>query len=60
MDITKLCPSSVADLESQIQELIAFLEYEEAFTVDPRTQQRIRKKLEQLTIWPALSTLKEK
>lgn len=49
---TKACPTTVADLQGQYDEIIAFLEYEEAFTVDPRTQERIRKKLQQLGIWP--------
>lgn len=51
--ITKPCPTSVADLQGQYDEIIAFLEYEEAFTADPRTQERIRKKLQQLGIWPS-------
>ncbi|MFN9115455.1 MAG: hypothetical protein ACK5XN_35820 [Bacteroidota bacterium] len=48
----KTCPTAVADLQGQYDEIIAFLEYEEAFTVDTRTQQRIRAKLQQLGIWP--------
>ena len=48
---TKPGPTSVADLQGQFDEVIAFLEYEEAFTVDPKTQDRIRKKLQQLGIW---------
>ena len=52
----KTCPTAVADLQGQYDEIIAFLEYEEAFTVDPRTQERIRKKLQQLGIWPINDT----
>lgn len=48
----KTCPSSVADLESQLEELTKFLEYEEAYTIDPKTQRRIRTKLVELGIWP--------
>lgn len=48
---TKACPSSVADLEGQLTDLISFLEYEEAYTVDPKTQKRIRAKLVELGIW---------
>lgn len=51
--VTKPCPTSVADLQGQYDEIIAFLEYEEAFTSDPTTQLRIRKKLQQLGIWPS-------
>jgi hypothetical protein len=43
---------SVEDIQKEYDQIIAFLEYEEAFTVDPRTQERIRKKLQQLGIWP--------
>ena len=39
-------------LQAEYDQIIAFLEYEEAFTVDPRTQDRIRAKLQQLGIWP--------
>lgn len=47
----KQCPSSVADMQSQVDQLIDFLEYEEAITVDPTTQRRIRAKLVELGIW---------
>lgn len=75
----KSCPSSVADLESQIEELerknrelvqavfaqqrdqkktaklikefTEFLEYEEAMTVDTRTQKRISTLLKKHNIW---------
>ena len=47
----KGCPSSKADLQGQYDELVEFLEYEEAYTTDRNTQTRIRKKLEQLGIW---------
>jgi hypothetical protein len=36
----------------QNKELVDFLEYEEAMTVDTRTQQRITTKLIELGIWP--------
>lgn len=49
---TKACPSSVADLESQLTDLISFLEYENAYTADPKTEKRIRTKLTELGIWP--------
>lgn len=52
MDLEKkACPSSVADLQSQFDDLIEFLEYEEAMTVDPTTQKRIRAKLIELGVW---------
>ena len=75
----KSCPSSVADLESQIEELerknrelvhaifvqqrdqkksaklikqlTEFLEYEEAMTVDTRTQKKISNLLKKLGVW---------
>jgi len=47
----KSCPTSIADLQGQIDELIKFIEYEEAMTVDPTTQKRIRAKLIELGIW---------
>ena len=34
-----------------VADLINFIETEEAFTVDSKTQDRIRKKLEELGIW---------
>jgi low affinity Fe/Cu permease len=46
----KSCPSSIADIQSQLDELIKFIEYEEAMTVDPNTQKRIRAKLVELGI----------
>lgn len=47
----KPCPSSIADLEGKFDDLIKFLEYEEAMSVDPTTQRRIRAKLVELGIW---------
>ena len=47
----KSCPSSIADIEGKLDELIKFIEYEEAMTVDPTTQKRIRAKLIELGIW---------
>lgn len=35
------------------QEVIAFLEYENAFTTDKMTERRIRLKLIELGIWPS-------
>jgi len=49
----KACPSSVADLQSKYDELVEFLEYENAYTVDPQTEKRIRLKLIELGIWPS-------
>ena len=34
-----------------VADLVNFIETEEAFTVDPKTQDRIREKLEELGIW---------
>lgn len=34
-----------------VKDLISFLEYEEAYTVDPKSQRRIRAKLEELKVW---------
>jgi hypothetical protein len=34
-----------------VADLVNFIETEEAFTVDPKTQDRICKKLEELGIW---------
>ena len=48
---SKSCPSSIADLEGKLDDLIKFLEYEEAMSVDPTTQRRIRAKLIELGIW---------
>jgi hypothetical protein len=47
----KTCPTSIADLEGKLNDLIKFLEYEEAMTVDPTTQRRIKAKLVELGIW---------
>lgn len=47
----KACPSSIADMQGQLDDLIKFLEYEEAMSVDPTTQRRIRAKLIELGIW---------
>lgn len=46
------CPSSLADIEGKLDDLIKFLEYEEAMSVDPTTQRRIRLKLQELGVWP--------
>jgi hypothetical protein len=47
----KKCPSSVADLQSQLDELVLFLEREESYTNDPETQVRIIEKLIDLKVW---------
>lgn len=47
----KACPSSNGDLQGNFDELVKFLEYEEAFTVDPKTQRRIKSKLIELGLW---------
>ena len=47
----KTCPTSIADLEGKLDDLIKFLEYEEAMTVDPTTKRRIKAKLVELGIW---------
>lgn len=47
----KTCPTSIADLEGKLDDLIKFIEYEEAMTADPTTQRRIRAKLIELGIW---------
>jgi low affinity Fe/Cu permease len=47
----KTCPSSIADIEGKLDDLIKFLEYEEAMSIDPKTQKRIRAKLIELGIW---------
>ena len=36
-----------------IKELIGLLEYEEAMTVDTRSQQRMASKLRELGLWPS-------
>jgi hypothetical protein len=52
MDSVKAaCPTSNADLQGKYDELVKFLEYEEAITVDPTTQRRIRTKLVELGEW---------
>jgi hypothetical protein len=38
-------------MQGQLDELIKFLEYEEAMSVDPTTQRRIRAKLIELGVW---------
>jgi len=38
-------------MQKEYDQIIAFLEYEEAFTTDKRTQERICRKLQQLGIW---------
>jgi hypothetical protein len=46
----------IAELENcndLIKELVALLEYEEALTVDPRSQQRMSAKLIELGLWPS-------
>ena len=40
-------------LKKTFQEVIAFLEYENAFTTDKMTERRIRLKLIELDIWPS-------
>jgi hypothetical protein len=40
-------------LKKTFQEVIAFLEYENAFTIDPMTERRIRLKLIELGVWPS-------
>jgi len=49
----KSCPTSIADLQGKYDEVIAFLEYENAYTADPMTERRIRLKLIELGIWPS-------
>ena len=49
----KSCPTSIADLQGKYDEVIAFLEYENAFTTDKMTERRIRLKLIELGIWPS-------
>jgi hypothetical protein len=38
---------------NKVDQLIAFLEYENAYTADPMTERRIRLKLIELGIWPS-------
>jgi hypothetical protein len=40
-------------LKKTFQEVIAFLEYENAFTTDKMTERRVRLKLIELGIWPS-------
>lgn len=40
-------------LKKTFQEVIAFLEYENAFTTDKMTERRIRLKLIELGVWPS-------
>lgn len=49
MSIETTQPST--DLQDKIDDLIKFIEYEEAMTVDPTTQKRIRAKLVELGVW---------
>lgn len=49
MSIETTKPST--DLQDKIDDLIKFIEYEEAMTVDPTTQKRIRAKLIELGVW---------
>ena len=53
------CQAEKASIESKlkncndlIRELVHFLEYEEAMTVDTRSQQRMSAKLIELGLWP--------
>jgi hypothetical protein len=53
------CRAELAQVKSQfnncnelIKELVALLEYEEALTVDTRSQQRMSSKLIELGLWP--------
>lgn len=45
------CPTSNMSLQETLDELVKFIEYEEAMTVDTKTQRRIGKKLVELGIW---------
>jgi hypothetical protein len=54
------CQAELAQVTSKlnncnelIKELVALLEYEEALTVDPRSQQRMSAKLIELGLWPS-------
>jgi hypothetical protein len=49
----KACPSSVADLQSKYDELVEYLEYENACTNDRQTEKRIRLKLIEQGVWPS-------
>ena len=43
----------IDQIKKTFQEVIAFLEYENAFTTDKMTERRIRLKLIELGIWPS-------
>jgi hypothetical protein len=54
------CRTELAQVKSEltncndlIKELVALLEYEEALTVDTRSQQRMSAKLIELGLWPS-------
>lgn len=54
------CQAELAQMTSKlkncnelIKELVALLEYEEALTVDTRSQQRMSAKLIELGLWPS-------
>ena len=44
--------SKLDNCNELIKELVALLEYEEALTVDTRSQQRMSSKLIELGLWP--------
>ena len=44
--------SKLDNCNELIKELVALLEYEEALTVDTRSQQRMSSKLRELGLWP--------
>ena len=45
--------SKLDNCNELIKELVALLEYEEALTVDTRSQQRMSSKLIELGLWPS-------
>jgi hypothetical protein len=45
--------SKLNNCNNLIKELVALLEYEEALTVDTRSQQRMSAKLIELGLWPS-------
>ena len=45
--------SKLTNCNDLIKELVALLEYEEALTVDTRSQQRMSAKLIELGLWPS-------
>lgn len=58
--IAEDCRAELAQVTSKlnncnelIKELVALLEYEEALTVDTRSQQRMSSKLIELGLWPS-------